>query len=255
MFRYLILFMTLFFSFIYGEDKGEASAGEIEILSDPQMIKTAQSSVEKRLIKQGYSQNEAKTYSQTGIVAQDSYYTFFRDAVKFPSGHLGTYDRVIPCDHSDEGHGVVTLALNHERKIVLIVSYRHALRAWTLELPRGKIEKYETSKEAAIRELQEETGFKCENAKFLGRIAPDSGILSTENSIYFTDQIEQLHTNHDISEAISGCQLFTLSELKAAISKGEIELTIHGKRQRVLVIDGFTSHALLLAESSGLLSD
>ncbi len=64
--------------------------------------------------------------------------------------------------------GVMILALKKDGKILLIKQYRASIKSFTLELPAGQIEKNESPKKAAIRELYEETGYVCEKINFLG---------------------------------------------------------------------------------------
>lgn len=73
-----------------------------------------------------------------------------------------------------ENDSVTIIALLNEREVIMINNYRAAgLRsrsfkdAFSYELPSGHIEKGETIKEAAHRELEEETGFKAKKMKLL----------------------------------------------------------------------------------------
>lgn len=68
--------------------------------------------------------------------------------------------------------GVMILALREDGKILLIRQYRRSLKSYTLELPAGQIDKNESPKKAAIRELYEETGYTCKKFNFLGVGAP-----------------------------------------------------------------------------------
>lgn len=68
--------------------------------------------------------------------------------------------------------GVMILALRKDRKIILIKQYRHSVGSYTLELPAGQIDKKESPRKAAIRELYEETGYVCKKINFLGVGAP-----------------------------------------------------------------------------------
>jgi len=43
--------------------------------------------------------------------------------------------------------------------ILFVTQYRHAAKKYTLEIPAGKIEKGETPKQAALREMREEIGY------------------------------------------------------------------------------------------------
>jgi ADP-ribose pyrophosphatase len=43
--------------------------------------------------------------------------------------------------------------------VLFVTQYRHAAKKYTLEIPAGKIEKGETPKQAALREMREEIGY------------------------------------------------------------------------------------------------
>lgn len=69
-------------------------------------------------------------------------------------------------------NGVMILALREDGKILLIRQYRLSVESYTLELPAGQIDKNESPRKAAIRELYEETGYVCKKINFLGVGAP-----------------------------------------------------------------------------------
>ena len=49
--------------------------------------------------------------------------------------------------------------------VLFVTQYRHAAKKFTLEIPAGKIEKDETPKQAALREMREEIGY-------VGKLSP-----------------------------------------------------------------------------------
>lgn len=63
--------------------------------------------------------------------------------------------------------GVIIYSLYGENrdKIVLIRQYRYSIGDYIYEFPAGLVEKDENFEEAAIRELEEETGLKLETAR------------------------------------------------------------------------------------------
>lgn len=69
-------------------------------------------------------------------------------------------------------NAIMILALRKDGKILLIRQYRLSTKSFTLELPAGQIDKNESPRKAAIRELYEETGYVCEKINFLGVGAP-----------------------------------------------------------------------------------
>jgi ADP-ribose pyrophosphatase len=64
--------------------------------------------------------------------------------------------------------GVVILAITPSGKIVLVRQFRPALKVFTVEVPCGHVDKDESPQQAAIRELYEETGYRCARWKYLG---------------------------------------------------------------------------------------
>jgi 8-oxo-dGTP pyrophosphatase MutT (NUDIX family) len=55
---------------------------------------------------------------------------------------------------------------NGSRKTEIVVVHRPAYDDWTL--PKGKVDQDETAEECALREVREETGYKCELVRPLG---------------------------------------------------------------------------------------
>src|SRR5919204_1099346 len=99
--------------------------------------------------------------AKTGIVIEDKLHYFVRDAVKYPSGEIGTSMRVIGCTMNDGPSGVVALC-SRDGNIFLRETFRHATRRWELETPRGRRETGVSAAEAARKEIDEELGFRVE---------------------------------------------------------------------------------------------
>jgi ADP-ribose pyrophosphatase len=83
----------------------------------------------------------------------------------------------------DRSHGVLVLAVTAERRLLLIEQLRPPLRARTIELPAGVIDKGETPRAAALRELQEETGYRARSVRPLFRGATCPGVTDDQNTI------------------------------------------------------------------------
>jgi 8-oxo-dGTP pyrophosphatase MutT (NUDIX family) len=63
--------------------------------------------------------------------------------------------------------------LLHYDVIVLVRQYRPAINGYTIEFPAGLLESGETSEEAALRELKEETGWHGEVTHMSSRLSVD----------------------------------------------------------------------------------
>lgn len=64
--------------------------------------------------------------------------------------------------------GALVLAFTGKEEVILVRQFRPALNNYTLELPSGSVGAGESPKDAAVRELYEETGYRCADMKILG---------------------------------------------------------------------------------------
>ena len=129
-------------------------------------------------------------------------------------------EKEFPFSYVDMKPAVVVLAF-YEGKVITIRQYRFAIDKWDTELPGGMIDEGETPKEAAIRELQEETGFVVDEIMDAGVCCPSSG--STNERIYLfiakcsKKEAEQLEEAEQIK-----VELQDLDELEARVLENEI---------------------------------
>lgn len=236
------------------QSTGDHRQGEIEVVTDPAEISQIQKVQENRLLKKGFSVEQALEFSRIGVVSEDQYWIWLRDAVYFPKKIPGTYDRLIWKSELKRGFpGVAVLPILPSGRIILNLNYRHATRSWELELPRGGVSSQETMEAAALRELKEETGMVASSLVLLGRIAPDSGALSSVIPVFLGKVSEQTESDTEYSEAIAAALSFTKEELRQGLIQGFLEVSIEGKNQQVPLRDGFLTFALYQAELRKLL--
>ncbi|WP_018751481.1 NUDIX hydrolase [Paenibacillus sanguinis] len=105
------------------------------------------------------------------------------DTVMLPDGTTATREVV-------KHPGAVAVLAIHQGRLLLVDQYRQAMGRCELEIPAGKLEQGEDPREAAARELQEETGFR-------------SGKLTHLHSFYtspgFADEIIHLYLAEDLA--------------------------------------------------------
>jgi len=109
--------------------------------------------------------------------------------------------------------GVCILAVNKEGKIAIINQYRYPVKAECLELPAGKLEKDEDPMEGALRELEEEIGFRAKKIEDYGVTYPCVGYSSEIIHLYVATELVETHTNFDEDERIK-CKWFTVQEIR-----------------------------------------
>ncbi len=233
---------------------GDFRQGEIEIVTSPEEIAQVQKVQEDRLLKKGFLPADAMEFSRIGIVNEDQYWIWLRDAVYFPKGVVGTYDRLLwKSELRQKRAGVAILPLLPSGQIVLVLNFRHATRSWELELPRGGIKSKETEEEAALRELKEETGFIASSVAFLGEVATDTGACSSVVPVFLGKVADQKAPDTEYSEAIAGTVYLTKEELHEGLAQGFLEVSINGQQKQVPLRDAFLTFALLQAQIRKLL--
>jgi len=207
---------------------GSYLKGEIEIIKDQHKIVEIQQ-LTKRTV---------------GIMAEDNYWIWLNDAVRFPNGTYGVYGRLIWRRALQGMNGVAILPLIPNGKIALNRNFRHATRTWEYELPRGSLLDNETPEQGALREMKEETGLVADKIEYLGKMYPDTGMTNTLMPVYLAQVTHKENAAPEDSEAIAGIDTFTIEELKEGMRKGYLIANIAGKSEKINLLDPFLAFAL-----------
>ena len=138
-----------------------------------------------------------------------------RDKVRLPNGAEVTREYVV---HPGAAMVVPLLA---DGQVLLVRQYRYPLHRAFIEFPAGKIDPGESPRQAAERELIEETGYRAGNFTELTTIHNAIGYSDERIVLYLAEDLtvgEQELDEHEFVE------LFTapLSQLMAWIAAGEI---------------------------------
>jgi ADP-ribose pyrophosphatase len=114
------------------------------------------------------------------------------------------------------------IPIAEDGRVVLIRQYRHGLMASTWEVPGGVIDPGEEPLQAAVRELQEETGYVSERVKLLGRVSPNPAIQGNWSYSFLAEGCKLAGpSNLDPFEDIE-VRLFSLDEIPALVKREEI---------------------------------
>ena len=179
-----------------------------------------------------------KIRAKTGVLLEDKQHYFVRDALKYPSGEVGTAMRIIGCTMHDGPPGVVALC-SRDGNIFLREIFRHATRRWELETTRGQRETGMSAADAALKEMDEELGFKVRNIEQIGEVSGDTAILASTLPVFWADLEPGPPRDHpEDKEAFGRIVEVFPPELRTRISRCEIR-------------DGYTLAALTLAQVAG----
>lgn len=150
---------------------------------------------------------------------------FFRDRVRYPARDGGKHvEREVfrLTDAPGKLNGVITVPITADDRVVLVRQFRHPARMWMLELPRGARNAGEAPEDAAAREIREEIGCACTAVQSLGRVAPDSGQLSSIPHIIAARVQRDGAPEREETETIDRTVAMPYGTLRAACERGEI---------------------------------
>ena len=138
----------------------------------------------------------------------------FKDIVELSTGKK-TFREVVK--HSG---GVVILALK-EDKILLVKQFRYPMKEVLFELPAGKLEAGEDPFEAAMRELEEETGYCAGKWTKLGYVYTSPGYSDEKLYLYKAEDLKFTHCHPDEGEIIQAFE-YKYDDVLKMIDNGEI---------------------------------
>lgn len=117
---------------------------------------------------------------------------------------------------------VCVLPLDRDGIVHCVRQYRYPHGEVLLEIPAGKLDsKTEDRASAALRELQEETGYRCGRLTFLGSIYTSPAILDEVIGLYLAEELTPGETHFDEDEFLAPVAV-PLEELADRVMRGEI---------------------------------
>ncbi len=138
-----------------------------------------------------------------------------RDLISLPDGRTTIRETII------HGGAAAMIPVDAEGKIIFVRQYRHSAKAMTLEIPAGTIEKGENPYDCAMREIQEETSYKCNDMKLLFTMYSAIGFCTEKLYIYLCENLEKGEFNMDEDEFIT-IERYTPEESVEMIYNGQI---------------------------------
>jgi ADP-ribose pyrophosphatase len=172
--------------------------------------------------------------TQCGVMFENRFIRVLNEPVMGPDGPV-SYLRILGAAKATPG---VCILGQFEDRFVFIDIFRHPVRDWLLELPRGFGDPGCTTEENVRREAKEEIQAEIESAQVLGRVLPDSGISGKFDEIVYAklSRLDPFVPSEGIRERLP----LTREQIDEAIRSGRIR-------------DGFTLSALSMARAAGLM--
>ncbi|MCM1184042.1 MAG: NUDIX hydrolase [Roseburia sp.] len=141
---------------------------------------------------------------------------YYKDIVVLPDGRAEIYDFV--------GHNGAAAAVGvlEDGRILMVRQYRNALDRFTLEIPAGGLNPNEPTIDAAARELEEETGYRCGRIERLITIRTTVAFCNEKIDIFLATDLQKTAQHLDEDEYVEAAP-YTLEALEEMIYQGTIE--------------------------------
>ncbi len=130
------------------------------------------------------------------IVWSCPWYAVRQDQILLPDGSQGVYNTV------EKETAVWILPVTPQGEIVLCYSYRYTVDDWCWELPAGGVKLGQTLEEAALEELHEEVGGRCQNLEHIGQFYTANGICNEVGHFFLATGVTLGAPAHEPAEVI-----------------------------------------------------
>ncbi len=138
------------------------------------------------------------------------------DMVELPNKKLWNYV------YLEQKPAVGIIPVTNDGKLVMVRQYRYALRRFTWETPAGGMEEGEDPRECALRELEEEAGYRAGRLTKLITFNNASGSTTLAMHLFLAEDLAPSRQKLDESEFIQ-VGLFDLDEVVERLESGELQ--------------------------------
>ena len=138
----------------------------------------------------------------------------FLDDVRLPDGEKSKREYIRHC-------GGAAVLFIKDGCVALVKQYRYAYATEMYEIPAGRIDEGEEPETAAIRELEEETGYRAAKVEKLFEIYPSPGYTDEIIHIYKVIQADFVGEKLDEGEFLN-CEFIPLKKVVKMIEKRDI---------------------------------
>ena len=146
------------------------------------------------------------------LVAKGAIIDYYQDTMQIPNGNIAKWDLI---DHKG---AAAVVAVREDGKLLMVRQYRNALERETLEIPAGGLNgREEPTDQAAMRELQEETGYHTDHVELLTSIYTTVAFCNEKIDIYLALDLKERGSQHRDEDGFINVGPFSVEELKLMI--------------------------------------
>lgn len=145
------------------------------------------------------------------LVAKGALIDYYQDTMQIPNGNVAKWDLI---DHKG---AAAVVAVREDGKLLMVRQYRNALERETLEIPAGGLNgRQEPTETAAMRELEEETGYTCDKVELLTSIYTTVAFCNEKIDIFVARDLK-LGVQHLDEDEMIEVEAYSVEELKQMI--------------------------------------
>lgn len=151
------------------------------------------------------------------LVYKGAIIDLYKDTIKTPDDKIEYYDFI-----KHQGAAAV-IPVRDDGKILMVKQYRNALDRFTIEIPAGGLANAnEPTKDAAARELEEETGYHSDDLELLITVRTTIAFCNEKIDIYVAKNLVKTQQHLDEGEYVDVLE-YDVEELVEMALNGTIE--------------------------------
>ncbi len=151
------------------------------------------------------------------LIQKGAIIDYYQDTIQVPNGNIVKWDFI------KHNGAAAVVPVDSEGRLIMVSQYRNALERYTLEIPAGGLNgPDEPTRDAAARELMEETGYTAEKLELLLTIRTTVAFCNEKIDIYVATGLTPGKQHLDEDEYVD-VKAYKVEELIRKILKGEIE--------------------------------
>ena len=191
------------------ENAKHGFGGKADIEAMKELAKFMNDSQEKKYNDLIWDTSETKELLHTPV------FDVIEEAKESRTGISGNYVAI-------EAPNWVVIVAVHDDNFVLVRQWRHGEGRITLEFPGGVCEKGENPKDTALRELEEETGFRAGKITRLATISSNPALFRNHFSVFLAEDLVQTKERHLDEDEILDFEEMPIDEVIEKYGNGEL---------------------------------
>ncbi len=145
-------------------------------------------------------------------------------------------NRVVDWTFTGRKDAVGIVAVFEDDTTLLVRQYRPAVKIETLEIPAGLLERDESPVEAALRELEEETGYRAEKIEKICEYFMSPGVSAGRFYLYYAENLVKTQQHLDEDEFVEVDRVSLRDITMSDLSDGKSIIAVeYAKKKRGIV--------------------